>query len=92
VIAQSGCRSLFFFVTLYMPNVLHMSPIEAGAAYIPVTIGVGISSGISTQLLPRVGSRPLIVADTLIGAAGVYWLSRISVDGPTSLTSCPASW
>jgi EmrB/QacA subfamily drug resistance transporter len=81
VIAQAGFLSLFFFVTLYMQTVLHMSPIEAGAAYIPVTIGVGISSGISTQLLPRIGSRPLIVAGTLIGAVGVFLLSRISADG-----------
>jgi EmrB/QacA subfamily drug resistance transporter len=81
VIAQAGFLSLFFFITLYMQNVLHVSPIEAGAAYIPVTIGVGISSGISTQLLPRIGSRPLIVAGTLIGALGVFWLSRISADG-----------
>jgi EmrB/QacA subfamily drug resistance transporter len=81
VIAQAGFLSLFFFITLYMQSVLRMSPIEAGAAYIPVTIGVGISSGISTQLLPRVGSRPLIVAGTLIGAAGVFWLSQIPADG-----------
>jgi EmrB/QacA subfamily drug resistance transporter len=81
VIAQAGFLSLFFFITLYMQNVLHMSPIEAGAAYIPVTIGVGISSGISTQLMPRIGSRPLIVMGTLVGAAGVFWLSRIAADG-----------
>jgi EmrB/QacA subfamily drug resistance transporter len=81
VIAQGGFLSLFFFITLYMQNVLHMSPIEAGAAYIPVTIGVGISSGISTQLLPGIGSRPLIVGGTLIGALGVFLLSRISPTG-----------
>ena len=81
VIAQAGFLSLFFFITLYMQTVLHMSPIEAGAAYIPVTIGVGISSGISTQLLPRIGSRPLIIAGTLTGALGVFWLSRITADG-----------
>jgi MFS family permease len=81
VIAQAGFLSLFFFITLYMQTVLHMSPIEAGAAYIPVTVGVGISSGISTALLPRIGSRPLIIAGTLIGAAGVFLLSRIATNG-----------
>jgi EmrB/QacA subfamily drug resistance transporter len=81
VIAQAGFLSLFFFITLYMQSVLHMSPIEAGAAYVPVTIGVGISSGISTQLMPRVGSRRLVVAGTLIGAAGVFCLSRIPANG-----------
>src|SRR6516165_10177783 len=81
VIAQAGFLSLFFFISLYMQTVLHMSPIEAGAAYIPVTVAVGISSGISTQLLPRIGSRPLIVAGTVIGADGVFLLSRISASG-----------
>jgi EmrB/QacA subfamily drug resistance transporter len=81
VIAQAGFYSLFFFITLYLQNVLGLSPIEAGAAYVPVTIGVGISSGISTQLLPRIGSRPLIVAGTMIGAVGVFWLSRITAHG-----------
>jgi EmrB/QacA subfamily drug resistance transporter len=81
VIAQAGFYSLFFFITLYMQNVLGFSPIQAGAAYIPVTIGVGIASGVSSKLLPRVGSRPIIVTGTLLGAAGVFWLSRIPVHG-----------
>jgi len=70
---------MFFFLTLYMQNVLGLSPIKAGAAYIPVTIGVGIASGISTKLLSRTGTRPIMVAGTLLGAGGVYWLSRIPV-------------
>jgi EmrB/QacA subfamily drug resistance transporter len=81
VIAQAGFYSLFFFITLYMQSVLGLTPIQAGAAYIPVTIGVGISSGISTKLLPRIGSRPLIVAGALMGALGVFWLSRIPAQG-----------
>src|SRR5215469_18939556 len=36
VIAQAGFYSMFFFLTLYMQNVLHYSPIAAGAAYVPV--------------------------------------------------------
>jgi EmrB/QacA subfamily drug resistance transporter len=81
VIAQAGFYSMFFFITLYMQNVLGFSPIEAGAAYIPVTIGVGMSTGIATKLLPRTGSRPIIMAGALIGAAGVFWLAQIPVDG-----------
>jgi EmrB/QacA subfamily drug resistance transporter len=81
IIAQAGFLSMFFFVTLYMQEVLRLSPIQAGAAYIPVTVCVGIASGISTKLLPRIGTRPLIVAGTLLGAAGVFWLSQIPVGG-----------
>jgi MFS family permease len=81
IIAQAGFLSMFFFVTLYMQNVLHLSPLAAGAAYLPVTAAVGVSSGIATKLLLKTGTRPLIVAGTLIGAAGVAWLSRIPVQG-----------
>jgi len=81
VIAQAGFLSMFFFITLYMQNVLGYSPIAAGLAYLPVTVGVGIAAGISTGLVGRIGTRPIILAGTLIGAAGVYWLSRITVHG-----------
>jgi EmrB/QacA subfamily drug resistance transporter len=81
VIAQAGFYSMFFFVTLYMQNVLGFSPITAGAAYVPVTIAVGMATGIASKLLPRTGSRPVIITGALVGAAGVYWLSRIPVHG-----------
>jgi predicted MFS family arabinose efflux permease len=81
VIALAGFYSMFFFVTLYMQNVLGFSQIQAGAAYLPVTAGVGIASGVVAQLLGRTGTRPIIVAGALVGAAGVYWLSRVPVHG-----------
>src|SRR5262249_12834491 len=81
VIAQAGFSSMFFFITLYMQNVLGFSPIEAGAAYIPVTLCVGAATGVATKLLPRTGPRPIIMAGALTGAAGVFWLSRIPVHG-----------
>lgn len=81
MIAQAGFYSMFFFITLYMQNVLGYSPIAAGAAYVPVTIGVGISSGIATKVISRTGTRPVIMAGTLLGAAGVFWLSRVGVHG-----------
>jgi EmrB/QacA subfamily drug resistance transporter len=81
VIAMAGFYSMFFFITLYMQNVLHFSEIEAGAAYLPATFGVAIAAGIATVLLGRVGTRPVIVGGALLGAAGIFWLSFIPVDG-----------
>src|SRR6516225_12137707 len=81
VIAWAGFYSMFFFVTLYMQNVLGYSQIEAGSAYLPATAGVAISSGIASQLFARVGTRPIIVAGALISAGAVYWLAQIPVDG-----------
>jgi EmrB/QacA subfamily drug resistance transporter len=79
VIAGAGFISMFFFLTLYMQNVLHFSPIQTGLAYLPVTAGVGMASGITANLLARTGTRPVIVIGSLIAAGGVYYLSRIPV-------------
>ncbi|MGO9321835.1 MAG: MFS transporter [Solirubrobacteraceae bacterium] len=81
VIAMAGFYSMFFFVTLYMQNVLGYSPIRSGSAYLPVTVGAAVASGIASQLIPRIGSRPIISAGALIGTGGVYWLSGIPVQG-----------
>jgi MFS family permease len=46
-----------------------------------VTVGVGLSAGLSAQLFGRIGTRPVIVAGTLIAAAGMYYLSRLPDNG-----------
>jgi len=81
VAALGGAYAMFFLLTLYMQNVLGFSQIQAGAAYIPTTFGVAISAGVSSQLIPRIGTRPVIVVGSLIGAVGLYLLSRIPADG-----------
>ena len=81
VIAMAGFYAMFFFVTLYMQNVLAFSQLQAGAAYVPTALGVAISAGVCSQLFARTGTRPIIVAGALLDAAGVFWLSRIPVHG-----------
>jgi EmrB/QacA subfamily drug resistance transporter len=81
LIAIAGLYSMFFFITLYMQNVLGYSPIQAGLAYLPVTVGLAIAAGISSQLFVRIGTRPVIVVGSLLAAAGIYYLSRVPVHG-----------
>jgi MFS family permease len=81
LIAFAGFLAMFFFLTLYMQNVLGYSPIETGLAYLPVTVGAGAAAGITSQLVGRTGTRPVIVAGALLAAGGVYYLSRVPVDG-----------
>lgn len=72
---------MFYFLTLYMQNVLGYSPVEAGAAYLPLTLAVGVSSGIGAKLLTKVGSRPVIVAGALMAAVGMFLLGHVPVHG-----------
>ncbi|MBV9747526.1 MAG: MFS transporter [Acetobacteraceae bacterium] len=81
VVAVAGSYAMFFFVTLYMQNVLRFSRVGAGAAYVPTALGVALAAGVCTRLLPRAGTRRIIVVGALIDAVGIFWLSRIPVHG-----------
>jgi EmrB/QacA subfamily drug resistance transporter len=81
MVAVAGFLPMFFFLTLYMQTVLHYSPIQTGAAYLPLTGGFIVAASISSQLFARVGTKPVIVVGGVIAAGGLYWLSRIPVDG-----------
>jgi len=87
MIAFAAFVSVFYFLTLYMQDVVGFSPIRSGSAYLPVTVGIMVAAGASSRLFARTGTRPVIVVGALIAAAGVWYLSRIPVHGtyPASL-------
>jgi EmrB/QacA subfamily drug resistance transporter len=81
LIATAGFLTIFFFLTLYMQTVLGYSAIQTGLAYLPLCFAVAVAAGVGSQLIARVGTRPMVVAGALIAAGGVYLLSRIPVHG-----------
>jgi EmrB/QacA subfamily drug resistance transporter len=81
LIGVAGFIAMFFFLTLYMQDVLGYSPVRTGLAYLPVTAGVGIAAGVIPRLLSRIGTRPIFVAGALIAAGGIYWLAQVPVHG-----------
>jgi EmrB/QacA subfamily drug resistance transporter len=81
LLSWGGLYAMFFFLSLYMQNILGYSPIETGLAYLPVTAGFMISVGVATPLMPRIGTKPVIVAGALIAGGGIYFLSHLPVDG-----------
>jgi len=69
---------MFFFLTLFMQTVLGYSAIRAGIAYLPFTAGIVTAAGLASQLMPRAGARPLILAGAAGAAGGMFWLSRLT--------------
>jgi MFS family permease len=69
---------MFFFLTVFMQAVWGYSALKTGVAYLPFTAALLIASGAVTQLVPRIGARPLLLAGSAAAAGGLYWLSRIS--------------
>jgi MFS family permease len=68
----------WYFQTLFMQHVLGYSPLQAGLAFLPQTLLIAAGAQVTARLVPRVGPRPLIVAGTLVAAAGLGWLALIS--------------
>jgi EmrB/QacA subfamily drug resistance transporter len=81
LVAFCGFFSMFFYATLYMQEILHYSPLKAGVAYLPITAGFAVAGGLASQLITRIGTRPLVVAGCLVAGAGIYYVARVPVHG-----------
>jgi EmrB/QacA subfamily drug resistance transporter len=81
LLVASGLFAMFFFNSLYIQRVLGYSPLEAGLAFLPFTLGIGIGAGVSSQLAQRVGVRPVTTSGMLLGVIGLLLLARVPVDG-----------
>jgi EmrB/QacA subfamily drug resistance transporter len=75
-----GMLAMFFFLALYMQNILGYSPLEAGVRFLPSTVVIIFAGPIAGRLADRIGPRPLMVAGMLIVAVSLGWQSRIDVD------------
>jgi len=73
--------SMFFFVTLYMQQVLHYSPIHAGLSYVPLALTIVVAAGVGGEFVTRFGFKPILAAGMVLVAGGVLWFSRMSVGG-----------
>ncbi len=72
--------AMFFFLTLYIQGILGFSPVKTGLAMLPVTIVIGIFSGIISNLISKIGYKPPMVVGPLFLAAGLLVFSNLKVD------------
>ncbi len=68
------------FLTYYFQAVLGYTPIEAGLASLPISVGVFVAAGVLGKVLPKIGPRPVMITGSLLGAAGMVLLAQIQVD------------
>jgi EmrB/QacA subfamily drug resistance transporter len=73
--------SMFFFISLYMQQVLGYSPIHAGLSYLPLALTLIVAAGLGGQFVTRLGFKPVLATGMLFVALGLVWFSRVSVGG-----------
>jgi EmrB/QacA subfamily drug resistance transporter len=73
--------SMFFFISLYLQNVLHDSALKAGLSYLPLSAGIILSAGVASQMVNRVGFKPVLIAGLLLIAVALLWFSQVPGTG-----------
>ncbi|MCX4584694.1 MFS transporter [Streptomyces sp. NBC_01481] len=71
---------MFFFLTLFVQNVLDFSPLQAGLAFLPVSAVVAVGAGFASQLLPKLGPKPFMVTGSILCAVGLSWLTLTDIN------------
>jgi EmrB/QacA subfamily drug resistance transporter len=77
--------SMFFFISLYLQQILHYDALKAGFAYLPLAVSIIISAGVASQAVTRIGFKPTLITGLLLITAGLLWFSQVSAPGGSYL-------
>jgi EmrB/QacA subfamily drug resistance transporter len=81
VLIAAALFSMFFFISLYMQQVLGYSALDAGLAYLPLAGGIIVTAGATAGLVTRFGFKPILVTGLIVTAVGLLWFTQVSPDG-----------
>jgi EmrB/QacA subfamily drug resistance transporter len=81
VLIAAALFSMFFFISLYMQQVLGFSALEAGLAYLPLAVGIIVTAGATAGLVTRFGFKPVLVSGLVVTAAGLVWFTQVDAGG-----------
>jgi EmrB/QacA subfamily drug resistance transporter len=70
---------MFFFLTLFVQDVLGFSPLMAGFAFLPVSAVIAVGAGLASRFLPAYGPKPFMVVGAILAAGGLSWLTLTDV-------------
>ena len=82
---------VWFFLTLYLQQVLHFDAIEAGLSFLPMTLSIFVASTLAPRLVGRLGARRVITAGMLLATVGMVLLVGLSPHGTYVSTVLPGA-
>lgn len=80
MIAPAAMFAMFYFLSLYIQQIMGFDSFEAGLAFLPFSFGIVIGAGLASNLISRIDARWLAGTGTLLAAVALFMFSRISVD------------
>jgi EmrB/QacA subfamily drug resistance transporter len=81
MLLSASMFAMWYFVSLYLQQVLGYSPLKAGLAFLPMTFTIAAGSMRAASIVRRLGIRPTLLAGFLLSAAGLLLFSRIHAGG-----------
>jgi EmrB/QacA subfamily drug resistance transporter len=81
LLASAAVFSTFFFVSLYVQQTLRYSPLRAGAAFLPFSVGIATGAAIARRLVPRLGVRTVPLLGLAFATSGMIVLTQLPVHG-----------
>jgi predicted MFS family arabinose efflux permease len=77
----SGVFAMWFFLTLYLQQVLHFDPLRAGLSFLPMTLSIVLSSALAPRLVARFGVRSVLATGMFSAAVGLALLTGVGPGG-----------
>lgn len=90
VLIRASLMGMFFFVSLYIQEVLKFSPLLTGLSFLPMPIIIGIASTYSPRAVSKYGFKPLLITGTTLMVIGTFMLSFVGLDGTYFVNILPA--
>jgi EmrB/QacA subfamily drug resistance transporter len=78
----AGLFGMYIFLSLYLQQASHDSPLRSGLAFLPVGLSTMAGALYGARLVARIGIRTQLAAGLLAGVAGLGWLSRLTAGAP----------
>lgn len=86
----AGMFGIFLFLTYYLQQILHYSPVKTGLAFLPMILMLMLLAQLSLNLLmPKIGPKIMVPVGTLFAAGGLAWLTRIDLSSSYSSDILP---
>ncbi|QKV95234.1 MFS transporter [Streptomyces sp. NA02950] len=77
----AGMFAMWYFMSLYLQNVLHYSPVKAGLAFLPYSLSIVLGSKLAPRLMARFDGKTVAMVGGTLVVAGFAWQSRMDADG-----------